>query len=98
MTETPIKEVWTGTAEAYQDFILPLVSRTFALTIPQLPGALHGVVANAYLLCRIADTIEDDAALSAADKRRYEEAFVDVVNSRADAAQLAAELSPKLSL
>ena len=98
MTEHQLKEVWPGSAEAYQDYILPLVSRTFALTIPQLPGALHKVVANAYLLCRIADTIEDDAALPAADKRRYEEAFVDVVNGRADAAALAAELAPKLSL
>ena len=97
MTDTSFKQVWTGTAEAYQDFVLPLVSRTFALTIPQLPGALHRVVANAYLLCRVADTIEDDAALSAADKRRYEEAFVEVVTGRADAAALAAELSPLLS-
>ena len=99
MTDTPLKkEVWPGTAEAFQDFVLPLVSRTFALTIPQLPGELHRVVANAYLLCRVADTIEDDAALSAADKRRYEEAFVEVVTGRADAASLAAELSPQLSL
>ena len=48
------------TDEAWQDWILPQVSRTFALTIPQLPAPLHGPVANAYLLCRIADTIEDD--------------------------------------
>jgi len=44
-------------ASAYQEAILPKVSRTFALTIPQLPPALRDVVANAYLLCRIADTI-----------------------------------------
>ena len=53
--------------EAYQDEILPHVSRTFALTIPQLPAALRTAVTNAYLLCRIADTIEDEPALSAAD-------------------------------
>jgi farnesyl-diphosphate farnesyltransferase len=101
MTDKPIKQAWNstidGTAESYQDYILPLVSRTFALTIPQLPGALHRVVANAYLLCRVADTIEDDAALSVADKRRYEEAFVEVVSGAADAAVLANELGPKLS-
>ena len=51
----------------YQDFILPGVSRTFALTIPVLPGHLAEVVTNAYLLCRIADTIEDDPGL---DERR----------------------------
>ena len=42
---------------------LPGVSRTFALTIPKLPATLSGVVANAYLLCRIVDTIEDDPTM-----------------------------------
>ena len=97
MTEHAHDKVWQGTAEAYQDHVLPLVSRTFALTIPQLPGALHRVVANAYLLCRVADTIEDDAALDAVAKRRYEEAFVAVVTGRAEPAALAAELAPLLS-
>ncbi|SKA56621.1 farnesyl-diphosphate farnesyltransferase [Succinivibrio dextrinosolvens DSM 3072] len=36
------------------------VSRTFALTIPMLPEALIDYISNAYLLCRIADTVEDD--------------------------------------
>ena len=45
--------------EVYQDQILPHVSRTFALTIPQLPADLRTAVTCAYLLCRIADTIED---------------------------------------
>lgn len=40
--------------------ILPGVSRTFALSIRLLPGALNEAVLAAYLLCRIADTIEDD--------------------------------------
>jgi len=48
-----------STDEGYQDRILPHVSRTFALTIPQLPPRLRIAVTNAYLLCRIADTIED---------------------------------------
>ena len=51
--------------EVYQDRILPHVSRTFALTIPQLPPDLRTAVTTAYLLCRIADTIEDEPALSA---------------------------------
>ena len=50
---------------AWQHAILQEVSRTFALTIPQLPSGLRDVVGNAYLLCRIADTIEDEPALSA---------------------------------
>ena len=39
---------------------LQKVSRTFALTIPLLPEALVDYISNAYLLCRIADTIEDE--------------------------------------
>jgi len=56
----------TASDEAYQDQILPHVSRTFALTIPQLPLALRVGVTNAYLVCRIADTIEDQTTSSAA--------------------------------
>ncbi|MFU8831083.1 MAG: squalene/phytoene synthase family protein, partial [Wenzhouxiangella sp.] len=52
-----------GTATCFQDRILPGVSRTFALTIPCLPEPLKIAVTNAYLLCRIADTIEDDPTL-----------------------------------
>ncbi|WP_430390019.1 phytoene/squalene synthase family protein [Dyella sp. 20L07] len=86
-----------GNASAYQEAILPKVSRTFALTIPQLPPALRDVVANAYLLCRTADTIEDEPALSAEEKGVYENAFVDAVTGRVDAQRFAAELAPRLS-
>ena len=53
----------------YQTDILQGVSRTFALTIPQLPGPLRDVVGNAYLLCRITDTIEDEPSLSPIQKQ-----------------------------
>ena len=43
---------------AEQNKHLEGVSRTFALTIPCLPEDLRDWVGNAYLLCRIADTIE----------------------------------------
>jgi farnesyl-diphosphate farnesyltransferase len=39
--------------------VLPSVSRTFALGIKTLPGDLGQAVLDAYLLCRIADTVED---------------------------------------
>lgn len=39
--------------------ILPAVSRTFALSIRLLPGTLGDAVCIAYLVCRVADTIED---------------------------------------
>jgi farnesyl-diphosphate farnesyltransferase len=43
--------------------ILPNVSRTFALTIPVLDKPVRDYVAVSYLLCRIADTIEDSVGL-----------------------------------
>ena len=81
----------------YQEHILEQVSRTFALTIPQLPPPAARVVGNAYLLCRIADTIEDDKHLPFADKRAYSEQFIQVVDGAQDARQFAETLSPKLS-
>jgi len=83
--------------EAYQDEILPHVSRTFALTIPQLPAALRTAVTSAYLLCRIADTIEDEPALSAADTYVFLERFTAVVKGTENAAQLARDVVPRLS-
>ena len=72
--------------EAYQEQILPHVSRTFALTIPQLPAALRLAVTNAYLLCRIADTIEDEPALSPAETLAFLERFKAVVAGHGEAA------------
>jgi farnesyl-diphosphate farnesyltransferase len=73
------------------------VSRTFALTIPQLPPDLHPVVSNAYLLCRIIDTIEDEPALSPAEKRALSDQFVCAVRGEEPAERFAAMLSPLLS-
>ncbi|MEQ8660216.1 MAG: phytoene/squalene synthase family protein, partial [Gammaproteobacteria bacterium] len=83
--------------EQFQHHILQGVSRTFALTIPQLPAALYRAVANAYLLCRIADTIEDDADLGFVDKQRYAAQFIDLVEGHGDAAAFATELAPRLA-
>ena len=55
-------------AERFCHEILPEVSRTFALSIRVLPGDLGRAVLAAYLLCRIADTVEDEPALAADDK------------------------------
>jgi len=42
--------------------IIKRVSRTFAISIALLPGNLGKAVLVGYLLCRIADTIEDDSS------------------------------------
>ena len=83
--------------DAYQDEILQHVSRTFALTIPELPEPLDRVVSNAYLLCRIADTIEDDKSMSAEQKREYAERFIKVVNGTENAENFSKSLFPLLS-
>src|SRR2546430_15736472 len=88
----------SGVTDAlYQDRILPHVSRTFALTIPQLPPDLRTAVTSAYLLCRIADTIEDEPALSAAETFAFLQRFTAVVCGREQAASLARELEQRLS-
>ena len=81
----------------YQEHILQDVSRTFALTIPQLPEGLPRVVGNAYLLCRIADTVEDDPSLDAGQKRYFSESFIQVIGGEMPAQSFADELHPLLS-
>ncbi len=80
-----------------QAVLLEGVSRTFALTIPQLPEQLYPAVANAYLLCRIVDTIEDEVSLSAEQKKHFCAAFIEIVKTGRNAEAFAAELAPLLS-
>lgn len=83
--------------EQLQAVLLEGVSRTFALTIPQLPEKLRSAVANAYLLCRIVDTIEDEISLSAEQKKYFCTGFIDVVKTRKGSETFADELAPLLS-
>jgi farnesyl-diphosphate farnesyltransferase len=69
---------WTASAtnaDRYTRAILPRVSRTFALGVQLLPPRLELPVRLGYLLCRIADTIEDDLALSAVRKAQLLDGF-----------------------
>jgi farnesyl-diphosphate farnesyltransferase len=66
--------------------ILPAVSRTFALGIKVLPGALGQAVLDAYLLCRIADTVEDAPGIAPDVKAAL---FDDFLSAFDDAAALA---------
>ncbi|HEX7025732.1 MAG TPA: phytoene/squalene synthase family protein [Gammaproteobacteria bacterium] len=85
------------TDEQFQLRLLQGVARTFALTIPQLPPPLVKVVANAYLLCRITDTIEDETAIPAERKRELAARFIDVVAGRENAGVFATDFYPLLS-
>ena len=83
--------------DTLQARLLDGVSRTFAITIPQLPPPLARPVSNAYLLCRIVDTIEDEVALDRREKRSFCERFARVVSGSGDAVALAGDLAPRLS-
>lgn len=83
--------------DALQARLLDGVSRTFALTIPQLPEGLARPVSNAYLLCRIVDTIEDEVSLNSAQKRQFCRQFTRVVTGEEPPEPLAESLAPLLS-
>jgi farnesyl-diphosphate farnesyltransferase len=65
--------------EQYCIKILPKVSRTFAPTIQRLPRALFLQATVAYLLCRVADTIEDSEILTIRQKQRLLEQYAHIL-------------------
>src|SRR5438128_8974876 len=81
----------------FQSEMLEGVSRTFALTIPQLPAELCRVVSNAYLLCRIVDTIEDEPFLSGAQKNSFCQQFLKTLNVARNAEPFSRQLCASLS-
>ncbi|NJN37610.1 MAG: phytoene/squalene synthase family protein [Acaryochloridaceae cyanobacterium CSU_3_4] len=62
--------------ERFCQEILPQVSRTFALSIRFLPGNLGRSVLCGYLLCRIADTLEDDPVATVEMKLKLLDRFL----------------------
>lgn len=90
------RKLWPNDDD-FQSEMLQGVSRTFALTIPQLPPPLCRVVSNAYLLCRIVDTIEDDPAISGARKNYFCQQFLGVLNGTKKAEAFSLRLSASLS-
>ncbi|MDN3516771.1 phytoene/squalene synthase family protein [Aquisalimonas lutea] len=84
-------------ALAFQERVLPGVSRTFALTIPQLPPALRTAIGNAYLLCRLADTIEDAAELQASAKQDRFALLVRALDDADAARQLSTALEGEIT-
>ena len=62
----------------YCDAMLPKVSRTFAPTIRMLPAGLNTIVTVAYLLCRIADTVEDSEDISVDKKKELLDYYINI--------------------
>ncbi len=80
-----------------RDIMVRQVSRTFALSIEQLPPLLRDAVSVAYLMFRISDGIEDHEAMPATRKIALLEEWAAVLEGRAPAAGLAgrvADLDP----
>ncbi len=82
---------------AFQAKMLQRVSRTYARTIPVLPDGLRHVVANAYLLCRLADTIEDEPQLPLPEKEALWERLVGLVSGGPGGSDFARDLAAALS-
>ena len=90
------RKLWLNDDD-FQSEMLKGVSRTFALTIPQLPAELRRVVSNAYLLCRIVDTIEDEPVLSGEQKNSFCQQFLRTFNSARNAELFSRQLCASLS-
>jgi farnesyl-diphosphate farnesyltransferase len=73
------------------------LSRTFALTIPQLPRGLQEPVGVAYLLCRAVDTIEDSSVADPSAKAPQFQSFLDAVDDHSVAQDVAERLVADLS-
>ena len=77
-------------ADRESRLLLPRVSRTFALGVRLLPGRLEVPVRTGYLLCRVADTIEDDLRLSPPRKAELLDCFLRAFASDAAASEFVA--------
>jgi farnesyl-diphosphate farnesyltransferase len=73
--------------------IISRVSRTFAIGIAVLPGDLGKAVLVGYLLCRIADTIEDDGTATAERRQALLGSFLECFHDPQKAERFAAEAS-----
>ncbi len=72
-----------------RDVMVRQVSRTFALSVEQLPPLLRDAIAVAYLMFRISDGIEDHEAMPTARKIALLDEWAAVLEGRASAAGLA---------
>lgn len=93
----PLDPIWPEHDDVLHDDLLAGVSRTFALTIPELPTPLRRAVGNAYLLCRIADTIEDDPGLDSGTKQAFQSAFLAALRTGRGTRAFAGSLTPMLA-
>lgn len=80
MSDQEEQEVYQHQYSEWVTDTLDDVSRTFALSLQFLDDPLRTYVSNAYLLCRISDTIEDTTRLTSKQKSNLLSDFNDVIN------------------
>ena len=61
--------------------LLQQTSRSFAVSIPMLPNPIREEVALAYLLFRVADTVEDEGSFDSNQRSRMLTEWIDSVRT-----------------
>lgn len=79
-------------ADSFCREILPMASRTFAISIRALPGMLGRAVLTAYLICRVADSVEDEGTLSPEAKVEQLDALLACFDGPTEVADFVANL------
>ena len=69
----------TQAQAAYLDIWMSKVSRSFALVVPWLEEPLNHLLATAYLLCRVADNIEDSRQPFVWKEQRFHEFLLEML-------------------
>ena len=73
--------------------MLRSVSRTFALSIEQLPGVLSDAVSVSYLLLRVSDCLEDHGSMPPVRKAELLRLWADVLDQGRDVTALTERIS-----
>ena len=84
--------------ESFCTNMLPKVSRTFALSITVLPPGLRTAIRIAYLLCRIVDTIEDDAVVRGEEREHLFDVFDELMSDDGSDTRTFERLTAELDL
>src|SRR5512134_2415336 len=72
--------------------LLRSASRTFAIGIEQLPGILCDAATVAYLLLRVSDYLEDNEDMTAEDKIKLLNLWVDILEGKAKSEELTSKI------
>ena len=73
--------------------MLEMVSRTFTLSIQQLPNIVGDSIALAYLLLRVSDCLEDHETLDVERKIRLLELWDEILEGQKPASELTEQLA-----